>query len=168
MDDLIIEVQPQATLLGTTLRRLRKYHGLTVSALAEKANIDKSVISRLETGSNRTAQKANLRALAIALDVPEHVLQELSQHNTIPMSKDVKKLIKDGVPSEQRELHGSDILMWAEESLPKLRQSADMESDKRIKRQLLTMVSSIEALIKSKTMELKEQETPKNECESIS
>lgn len=51
------------------LRVWREYRGLTQNALAQQAGVDRSHISRMESGTGRTKTGDNLRKLADALGV---------------------------------------------------------------------------------------------------
>jgi len=63
------ETGGQAVLLGEELRSLRKVHGLTLQALAEKSGKSISFISKIERGRARPSITA-LQDIAEALDVP--------------------------------------------------------------------------------------------------
>ena len=64
-----IETDARAERLGGELRALRKAHGLTLKALAEKSGKSVSFISKIERGRARPSITA-LQDIAEALDVP--------------------------------------------------------------------------------------------------
>jgi transcriptional regulator with XRE-family HTH domain len=77
---------PRTTLLGVQLRRLRERRGWSQGQLAEASGVEKSTISRLESGLQRTAHDGNLEALARVLQVPAALLKEAGQRPDTPPS----------------------------------------------------------------------------------
>jgi transcriptional regulator with XRE-family HTH domain len=55
--------------IGYQLRRLRRLRGLTQEALADRANVSRDLVAKLEQGRRHTARIASLASLARALDV---------------------------------------------------------------------------------------------------
>jgi transcriptional regulator with XRE-family HTH domain len=62
--------------IGYQLRRLRRLRGLTQEALADRANVSRDVVAKLEQGRRRTARLSSLASLARALDVELAALVE--------------------------------------------------------------------------------------------
>lgn len=60
-----------ANLFGESLRRHREAAGLTQHALAERADIDQSYITRLENGSRQPPDRDKVAKLADALDLDD-------------------------------------------------------------------------------------------------
>jgi transcriptional regulator with XRE-family HTH domain len=55
--------------IGYQLRRLRRLRGLTQEELADRANVSRDLVGKLEQGRRQTARIASLVSLACALDV---------------------------------------------------------------------------------------------------
>src|SRR3954447_18780743 len=55
--------------IGYQLRRLRRLRGLTQEALADRANVSRDLVAKLEQGRRHTARITSLASLARALDV---------------------------------------------------------------------------------------------------
>jgi transcriptional regulator with XRE-family HTH domain len=55
--------------IGYQLRRLRRLRGLTQEALADRADVSRDLVAKLEQGRRRTARITSLTSLARALDV---------------------------------------------------------------------------------------------------
>jgi transcriptional regulator with XRE-family HTH domain len=55
--------------IGYQLRRLRRLRGLTQEELADRADVSRDLVAKLEQGRRRTARLASLASLARALDV---------------------------------------------------------------------------------------------------
>jgi transcriptional regulator with XRE-family HTH domain len=55
--------------IGYQLRRLRRIRGLTQEELADRADVSRDLVAKLEQGRRRTARIASLASLARALDV---------------------------------------------------------------------------------------------------
>jgi transcriptional regulator with XRE-family HTH domain len=55
--------------IGYQLRRLRRLRGLTQEALADRADVSRDLVAKLEQGRRRTARITSLASLARALDV---------------------------------------------------------------------------------------------------
>jgi transcriptional regulator with XRE-family HTH domain len=55
--------------IGYQLRRLRRLRGLTQEALADRADVSRDLVAKLEQGRRHTARITSLASLACALDV---------------------------------------------------------------------------------------------------
>lgn len=76
--------------LGKRLRELRKAHGYTQQALAEKANIDEKHLSRVENGKyfpTYTTLNKLLNALGLSLEEAGLDLEEIKINNNPIMAK---------------------------------------------------------------------------------
>ncbi len=62
--------------IGYQLRRLRRLRGLTQEQLADRANVSRDLVAKLEQGRRHTARIASLASLAGALDVELSALVE--------------------------------------------------------------------------------------------
>jgi transcriptional regulator with XRE-family HTH domain len=62
--------------LSRVLRELRKAKGLSQLELAEKAKIERTYLTKLETGAKANPTLATLKRLATALGVPVTALLE--------------------------------------------------------------------------------------------
>ena len=60
--------------IGWQLRRLRRLRGLTQEELADRANVSRDLVAKLEQGRRQTARITSLESLARALDVELSVL----------------------------------------------------------------------------------------------
>jgi transcriptional regulator with XRE-family HTH domain len=60
--------------IGYQLRRLRRLRGLTQEELADRANVSRDLVAKLEQGRRQTARITSLASLACALDVELSVL----------------------------------------------------------------------------------------------
>ncbi len=56
--------------IGEALRRIRRERSLTQSELAERAEVSRDLVAKLEQGSRQSARLTSLAKLATALDVP--------------------------------------------------------------------------------------------------
>lgn len=93
--------------LGQRLRRLRRSQGLTQIKLAEKSNVNQGHLSSIEQG-NHLPRPDTIRALAIALGVPEAVLLGEGEGHDAPQALDTRELplfgtIPNGPPSDSQE-----------------------------------------------------------------
>jgi transcriptional regulator with XRE-family HTH domain len=70
---------PDPTIFGRRLRKVRKKRDMSQSDLAEKADLDKTVISHFETGERGFPSAHNLREIAKALNVKSDYLIGLSE-----------------------------------------------------------------------------------------
>jgi transcriptional regulator with XRE-family HTH domain len=62
--------------IGYQLRRLRRLRGLTQEELADRANVSRDLVAKLEQGRRQTARISSLVSLACALDVELSALVE--------------------------------------------------------------------------------------------
>jgi len=62
--------------IGYQLRRLRRVRGLTQEELADRANVSRDLVAKLEQGRRHTARITSLASLARALDVELSALVE--------------------------------------------------------------------------------------------
>jgi transcriptional regulator with XRE-family HTH domain len=62
--------------IGYQLRRLRRLRGLTQEELADRANVSRDLVAKLEQGRRHTARLSSLASLAGALDVELSALVE--------------------------------------------------------------------------------------------
>lgn len=93
--------------LGGRIRFYRRRAGLTQTALARAANINQGYLSSIEKGE-RVPRDSTLRALAVALDVPESVLVGSGDAHDAPQPLDTRELplfgaIPNGPPAESQE-----------------------------------------------------------------
>ncbi len=93
--------------LGRRLRRLRKDRGLTQIDLASRANVNQGHLSSIERGDH-LPRPDTLRALAVALGVPEAVLLGEGEGHDAPQALDTRELplfgtIPNGPPGESQE-----------------------------------------------------------------
>lgn len=93
--------------LGERLRKLRRSQGLTQSRLAERANVNQGHLSSVEQG-NHLPRPDTLRAIAVALGVPEAVLLGEGDGHDAPQALDTRELplfgtIPNGPPSDSQE-----------------------------------------------------------------
>ena len=70
--------QPRRTRpkLATVLRKAREERGLSIRQLAEASGIDKGVISRMESGTTKSPQRASLNRLARVLRIEPSTLYD--------------------------------------------------------------------------------------------
>jgi transcriptional regulator with XRE-family HTH domain len=76
------------SLLGMTVRRLREHRKMSQADLARTANVEESVVSRIERGKTRALHQPNLEALAEALKVKPSYLRELAYGGPPPSSEE--------------------------------------------------------------------------------
>jgi len=97
----------EADSLGARIRRFRLRHGLTQMELAAHANMNQGYLSSIERG-DRTPHAQTLRAIAIALEVPEAVLLGESEDHDAPQPLETRELplfgtIPNGPPAASQE-----------------------------------------------------------------
>lgn len=95
------------TTLGERLRFYRQRQSLSQLALAKAARVNQGYLSSIERGQ-RVPRSATIRALAIALGVPEAVLLGEGEGHDSPQPLDVSQVplfgtIPNGPPSESQE-----------------------------------------------------------------
>ena len=93
--------------LGHRLRDHRRRLGLSQSQLAEKAGVNQGYLSSIENG-DRMPRHDTLRAIAVALGVPEGVLLGAGDGHDAPQALDTRELpifgaIPNGPPSQSQE-----------------------------------------------------------------
>lgn len=93
--------------IGARIRHFRQQQGLTQTELATRANVNQGYLSSIERG-DRTARTATLRAIAVALGVPEAVLVGEGEGHDAPQQLDTRELplfgsIPNGPPGESQE-----------------------------------------------------------------
>lgn len=93
--------------IGERLKSARQRAGLTQQRLAAKAGIHQSFLSEMERGRRRPS-RTTLRALAVALNLPEGVLVGEGPDHDAPQQLDTRELpllgsIPAGAPSESQE-----------------------------------------------------------------
>jgi len=98
---------PPEDSLGRRIFRLRRKLGLTQAQLAEQAAVNQGHLSSVERGSHQP-RPATLRALAVALGVPEGVLLGEGEGHDAPQALDTRDLplfgtIPNGPPGESQE-----------------------------------------------------------------
>jgi SOS-response transcriptional repressor LexA len=93
--------------LGSRIRRHRQSQGLTQASLAAKANVNQGYLSSIERG-DRLPHRTTLRAIAVALEVPEAVLVGEGEGHDAPQALETRELplfgtIPNGPPAESQE-----------------------------------------------------------------
>jgi repressor LexA len=93
--------------LGRRLKAARMRLGLTQTELAERAGVKQNSISEIERGRRRPS-RTTLRALSVALDVPEGVLVGEGADHDAPQRLDTRELpllgsIPAGAPAQSQE-----------------------------------------------------------------
>lgn len=83
--------------VGGTIRTLRQEKGITLPALAQKAQLSKGLLSKVETSSDANPSLDTLFKIAEALEVPLSLLLETEQVQ-------LKRLVPDKPPAWQKEL----------------------------------------------------------------
>ncbi|MBN2561734.1 MAG: helix-turn-helix domain-containing protein [Phycisphaerae bacterium] len=99
--------QPAGQTLGGRIRAIRRRQGLTQTQLAEKANVNQGYLSSIER-DDRTPRHDTVRAIAVALGVPDAVLLGAGDGHDAPQALDTRELpmfgaIPSGPPSETQE-----------------------------------------------------------------
>jgi repressor LexA len=92
---------------GARVKRLRREQDMTQSDLARRANVNQGYLSSIERG-DRMPRPDTLRALAIALGVPEAVLLGEGEGHDAPQILETRELplfgsIPNGPPSDSQE-----------------------------------------------------------------
>lgn len=93
--------------IGARLRRLRQEQGFTQVQLARRAGVNQGYLSSIEKG-DRTPRRDTLRAIAVALGVPEAVLVGRGEGHDAPQALETRELplfgaIPNGPPSVSQE-----------------------------------------------------------------
>jgi len=98
---------PPARTLGERIQVLRRQQSLTQTQLAAKANVNQGYLSSIERG-DRAPRPSTVRAVAIALGVPEAVLLGEGEGHDAPQALETRELplfgaIPNGPPAESQE-----------------------------------------------------------------
>jgi transcriptional regulator with XRE-family HTH domain len=93
--------------LGARIRRLRRQRGLTQTQLAAEANVNQGHLSCIERDEH-LPRPGTLRAIAVALAVPEAVLLGEGEGHDAPQALETRELplfgtIPNGPPTESQE-----------------------------------------------------------------
>ncbi len=93
--------------LGSRIRSIRREHGLTQIELAASANVNQGYLSSIER-DDRKPRPDTIRAIAVALGVPEAVLVGSSDEHDAPQALETRDLplfgtIPNGPPSASQE-----------------------------------------------------------------
>lgn len=93
--------------LGGRIAALRREQSLTQTQLAAKANVNQGYLSSIERG-DRVPRPGTVRAVAIALGVPEAVLLGAGEGHDAPQALETRELplfgaIPNGPPAESQE-----------------------------------------------------------------
>jgi transcriptional regulator with XRE-family HTH domain len=64
----VSEAREVGNTIGSQLRRLRRLRGLTQEELADRANVSRDLVAKLEQGRRQTARITSLASLAQALN----------------------------------------------------------------------------------------------------
>lgn len=106
-------------MIGKNIYRIRREKGITLSAVAEQANISKSYLSNLERGLNQNPSIYIMKKVSQALDVD---LQEiLGDRSKLPESEwlnFVNELKQSGVEKEQLPAYKKviEFVKWQQEN----------------------------------------------------
>lgn len=98
---------PPARTLGERIQALRRQQSFTQTQLAAKANVNQGYLSSVERG-DRVPRPSTVRAVAIALGVPEAVLLGEGEGHDAPQTLETRELplfgaIPNGPPAESQE-----------------------------------------------------------------
>lgn len=108
-------------MIGENIQRIRKKKGLTLSELAERAQISKSYLSNMERNLNKNPSIQIIEKIAAVLNVNFHVLLgTMSDQDTFPENewfKFVNDLRESGVESDQLKEYKSviEFAKWRKE-----------------------------------------------------
>ncbi len=99
--------EPPAETLGGRIRAIRRERGLTQVELAASANVNQGYLSSIER-DDRRPRADTIRAIAVALGVPEGVLLGSGEGHDAPQVLDTRELplfgaIPNGPPSDSQE-----------------------------------------------------------------
>src|SRR5690625_4374310 len=93
------------TMIGENIHKIRKMRGLTLSELADRAQISKSYLSNIERNLNQNPSIQIIEKIAAVLHVNFHVLLGTKNApDTLPeneWSKFINELKESGVESDQ-------------------------------------------------------------------
>ncbi len=79
---------PELKLIGDRIRLRRKEAGLTVTALAEKANMDKGQVSRIESGEQSLRVETVLRLAGVLHTKVGWIIANEGEPGPVPIFKD--------------------------------------------------------------------------------
>ena len=119
------------SLLGSIVRQLREHHNMSMGELARMANVDTSVISRIESGKTRTLHPPNIEAIAKALNVKPSYLQSLA-YNIPPAFPDevlnkYQQVSQTPIrPASKRQAHLMLIDLKYDENDQRIKEQADV------------------------------------------
>ncbi|WP_077623692.1 helix-turn-helix domain-containing protein [Sediminibacillus massiliensis] len=92
-------------MIGDKIHKIRKRKGLTLTGLAEKANISKSYLSNIERNINKNPSIQVLRKIAVVLQVDMKMLINGEDEVTQQLEEEwlvfIKELKDSGVQKEQ-------------------------------------------------------------------
>ncbi|KIL49355.1 helix-turn-helix domain-containing protein [Jeotgalibacillus soli] len=92
-------------MIGRKIHKIRKKRGLTLSELADRANISKSYLSNIERNLKQNPSILVMEKIATVLDVELHTLLEITSDSTMqPESAWVefaRELQESGIEKEQ-------------------------------------------------------------------
>ncbi|MCB9858167.1 MAG: LexA family transcriptional regulator [Phycisphaerales bacterium] len=93
--------------VGERIRQLRHRRGWTQMQLSAEANVNQGYLSAIERGQ-RAPRAGTLKAIAVALDVPEAILLGEGEGHDAPRTLDMRELplfgsIPNGPPAESQE-----------------------------------------------------------------
>jgi transcriptional regulator with XRE-family HTH domain len=94
--------EPRVSMLGSIVRGERRLRGWSINRLERETGVDKSIISRLESGATRRLTQENLERLAEVLEIRPDVLRELGFYPSNPMSPAAQALVQEGNSSYQK------------------------------------------------------------------
>ena len=100
-------VELEGQTLGARIQAIRREQGLTQTELAAKANVNQGYLSSIERG-DRVPRVDTVRAIAVALGVPEGVLLGAGEGHDAPQALETRELplfgtIPTGPPSASQE-----------------------------------------------------------------
>ncbi|OKL36556.1 helix-turn-helix domain-containing protein [Domibacillus mangrovi] len=92
-------------MIGEIIQKIRKKKGITLSELADRANMSKSYLSNIERNVNQNPSIQVMEKLASVLEVDLHTLLGIKAEPTLSSERDwidfVKELKKAGIEKEQ-------------------------------------------------------------------
>ena len=99
--------RPDGQTLGERIRSIRREQGVTQIGLARKANVNQGYLSSIER-HERVPRPTTVRAIAVALGVPEGVLLGAGEGHDAPQALETRELplfgtIPNGPPAESQE-----------------------------------------------------------------
>jgi XRE family transcriptional regulator, master regulator for biofilm formation len=112
-------------MIGKNIYEIRMKKGLTLSSLAERANISKSYLSNIERNFNQNPSIQVIRKIALVLDVDIQVLLKTleSKEDKQPPDKEwldiVNELRESGIEKEQLQEYRTliEFIKWQNKNL---------------------------------------------------